>query len=90
MTASRQPHLTDEQPDRKRQREIAREIERQTERETKMKMRLLTFVNCGSFEMRTKRQLNLSCAPLIAVVVVVAAVLTDVDNDATVIFDAMR
>lgn len=52
-----------------------------------MKMRLLTFVNCGSFEMRTKRQLNLSCAPLI---VVVAAVLTDVDNDATVIFDAMR
>lgn len=46
-----------------------------------MKMRLLTFVNCGSFEMRTKRQLNLSCAPLIAVVVV-AAVLTDVDNDA--------
>lgn len=53
-----------------------------------MKMRLLTFVNCGSFEMRTKRQLNLSCAPL--TVVVVAAVLTDVDNDATVIFDAMR
>lgn len=52
-----------------------------------MKMRLLTFVNCGSFEMRTKRQLNLSCAPL---TVVVAAVLTDVDNDATVIFDAMR
>lgn len=87
MTASRQPHLTDEQPDRKRQSEIAREIERQTERETKMKMRLLTFVNCGSFEMRTKRQLNLSCAPL---TVVVAAVLTDVDNDATVIFDAMR
>lgn len=37
-------------------------------------MMLLTFVNCSSFEMRTKRQLNLSCAPFIVVVAAAVAV----------------
>lgn len=53
------PHLTD-------QRNCCNNNNNNNNKATvKMKMRLLTFVNCSSFEMRTKRQLNLSCAPFV-------------------------